>query len=103
MWEAGKEVSWLGNLYKELRLIQKDPTLIYCDNQSTTAIAKNPLFHKRTKHIDGWFHWFREKVDAGRFIAEDIHTNDQTANVLTKALPCPKHERHTKEMGILPI
>jgi hypothetical protein len=103
LWEAGKEASWLRNLYRELRLTQQHPTKITCDNTGAVAIAKNPIFHKRTKHIDSRFHWVREKVQAGRFEAEICRTEEQTADVLTKALPRPKHERHTKEMGLSPV
>jgi Reverse transcriptase (RNA-dependent DNA polymerase) len=103
LWEAGKEASWLQNLYRELRLTQQNPTKITCDNTGAVAIAKNPIFHKRTKHINSRFHWVREKVQAGRFEAEICRTEEQTANVLTKALPRPKYERHTKEMGLSPV
>ena len=103
LWEAGKEVSWLRNLHRELGFAQQEPTMIMQDNTGTVAIAKNPLFHKRTKHIDSKYHWVREKVAAGRFDAELCRTEEQTADVLTKALPRPKHQRHTKEMGISPV
>jgi hypothetical protein len=100
IWEGGKEVSWLRNLYQELGLTQRHPTVIKCDNTGAVQIAKNPIFHKRTKHINSRFHWVREKVQAGRFDAIIIRDKDQTADVLTKALPRPKHQWHTKEMGI---
>jgi hypothetical protein len=95
IWEGGKEASWLQNLYRELGLTQRHPTTIKCNNTRAVQIAKNPIFHKRTKHIDSRFHWVRKKVQAGRFDAIIIHDKDQTADVLTKALPHPKHERHT--------
>jgi hypothetical protein len=73
------------------------------DNIRVVAIAKNPLFHKRTKHINSKFHWVREKVQAGRFDAELCRTENQTADMLTKALSCPKHQWHTNKMGIMPV
>jgi hypothetical protein len=103
LWDAGKEASWLRNLHRELGLTQTQPTTIMQDNEGTVAIAKDPLFHKRTKHIDSRYHWVREKVQAGRFDAELCRDEDQTADVLTKALPRPKHQRHTKEMGLSPV
>jgi len=45
IWEAGKEVSWLRNLYNELGFTQNDSTVIIQDNTSTVAIAKNPMCH----------------------------------------------------------
>jgi hypothetical protein len=76
-----------------------------CTNGEENSVCS--IFHangcKRTKHINSQFHWVREKVQAGRFEVEICHTEEQTANVLTKALPHPKHERHTKEMGLSPV
>jgi hypothetical protein len=103
LWEAGKEASWLRNLYRELGYPQQQPTMLMEDNEGAYSIAKNPIFHKRTKHIDSKFHWVREKVAVGRFNPELCHTEDQTADVLTKALPCPKHEKHAHEMGLLTV
>ena len=103
MWETGKEGSWLRNLHKELKLTQREPTKIICNNTGAVEIAKNPMYHKRTKHIDSHFHWIREKVAEGRFYPEICTTAKQTADVLTKALPRPKHQQHTREMGIAPV
>jgi hypothetical protein len=46
LWEAGKEASWLRNLYRKLRLTQQNPMTIMCNNIGAVAIAKNPIFHK---------------------------------------------------------
>jgi hypothetical protein len=62
LWDEGQEALWLRNLYQELGYLQDKPTKIYCNNVSAMAIAKNPLYHKRTKHIDTKFHWICEKV-----------------------------------------
>lgn len=74
--------------------------IIMQDNIGTVAIANNPTFHKKTKHIDLKYHWVQEKVQAGRFKVELCHNEDQAAGVLTKALPHPKHQCHKKEMGL---
>ncbi|PKU62268.1 Retrovirus-related Pol polyprotein from transposon TNT 1-94 [Dendrobium catenatum] len=46
------EVLWLRRLAAELQIEQKLPTPVHCDNISAIAIAKNPVFHARTKHIE---------------------------------------------------
>ncbi|KAL5545314.1 hypothetical protein UlMin_009098 [Ulmus minor] len=43
---------WLRNLLKELSMTQEEPTKICVDNKSAIALAKNPVFHNRSKHID---------------------------------------------------
>ena len=103
MWDAAKEASWLRNLYRDLGYTQPEPTQIMCDNTSAVAIAKNPLYHKRTKHIDSHYHWVREKVTARRFEVEFCPTNEQTADIFTKPLLRPKHVQHMREMGLSPV
>jgi hypothetical protein len=56
------------------------------DNQSTIALSKNPVFHKRSKHIDLCYHYIRECVDKGRIIIDYIATEEQLVDILTKAL-----------------
>ena len=103
LWKGGKEASWLQNLYNELGLTQGNPTTIISENTGAVNIAKNPLFHKRMKHIDSRFHWVREKVQAGRFKVEWCLSAEQTADILTKMLPRPLHEKHSALMGLSPV
>lgn len=52
MASAAPEVTWTIHLLEELGVTDLKPVILYCDNQSATHIAKNPVFHERTKHID---------------------------------------------------
>jgi hypothetical protein len=45
-------------------------------------------------------HWVRELVSNNVLNIHNIRDSEQTADILTKALPKPKHSRHTEEMGI---
>nr|CAD1827412.1 unnamed protein product [Ananas comosus var. bracteatus] len=56
---------WLRRILCDLHLKQLDPTIIYCDNQSTIAMAKNPVHHSRTKHIEIRHHFIRDQVANG--------------------------------------
>ena len=49
---ATQEAIWLRQLLADLRIDTKTPTEISEDNQGAIAMAKNPVGHKRTKHID---------------------------------------------------
>ena len=60
--EAGREACWLRSLYEELGYPQESPTLIKGDNDGSIAMARNPQFHKRSKHIGIRWHWIRELV-----------------------------------------
>ena len=45
---AIQESLWLQQLLSDL---QKQPTVIFEDDQSAISLAKNPKFHGRSKHI----------------------------------------------------
>jgi hypothetical protein len=59
---------------------------LLADNQSAIALSKNPVFHERSKHIDVHYHYIRECVDEGRIIIDYTATEEQLADILTKAL-----------------
>jgi hypothetical protein len=97
---ATKEVIWLRRLLIELGLDLDSPTVLHVDNQSAIAIARNPEFHDRTKHIEVRHHFLRHKVEGEEIRLEYTPTDEQTADVLTKGLVCDKHERFSKAMGL---
>ncbi|KAH7291764.1 hypothetical protein KP509_29G034400 [Ceratopteris richardii] len=49
---------------------------IYCDNLSSIQLARNPIFHARTKHIEVYYHFIREKVLAGDIDLVYVRTNE---------------------------
>ena len=53
---------WLKRLLKDLQVEVSDPTTIYCDELSNIQLAKNLVFHARTKHIEVHYHFVRERV-----------------------------------------
>ncbi|GKE24273.1 hypothetical protein Tco_1435785 [Tanacetum coccineum] len=83
--QANKEAVWLKMLLEELRHKQEKITL-FCDNQSALYLARNPTFHSKTKHIRVQYHFFCEKVKEGTVDMHKIHTNDNVADYLTKAI-----------------
>jgi Reverse transcriptase (RNA-dependent DNA polymerase) len=98
--EAGREATWLRNLYGELGYPQKEPTMIKGDNEGSVVLTHNPQFHQRTKHIAIRHHWVRDLVTDNVLDIQNCRDPEQTADILTKALPKPKHQRHREEMGI---
>ena len=71
---ATQETIWLRRLMTDLRISQVKPTVIREDNQGAIAVTKNPVGHKRTKHIDIKHHFVREAVDAGTITLEYCET-----------------------------
>ena len=99
---ATKEAIWLRSLISELKteLRLTEPTLIYEDNQSCIALAKNPVQHARTKHIDIQHHFIRDKVDSKEIELAYSPTDEMIADALTKALPHPRFSKHVESMGL---
>ncbi|XP_020682498.1 uncharacterized protein LOC110099637 [Dendrobium catenatum] len=80
------EVIWLRRLAAELQIEQKTPTSVYCDNISAIVIAKNPVFHARTKHIEIDYQFIRQHIASGDIQIQNIPSQHQIADILTKPL-----------------
>ena len=100
--EAAREASWLRNLYDELGYTELGPTLIKGDNNGSIAMARNPQFHQRSKHIAIRWHLIRDLVNDDILTIEECRDPEQTADVLTKPLTRLKHQKHVREMGLSP-
>lgn len=92
MSDAGREAIARKQLHDELEIKTRTP-IIYCDNQGALAIAENPTNHQRSKHIDIRYHFVRNAIKAGQINVEYIPTDQQVADVFTKALVKAKHLR----------
>ena len=97
---TAKEAIWLRQLLSELGLDMSSPTALHIDNQSAIAIARNPEFHDRTKHIDVCYHFLRQVVEDKSIELEYIPTRDQVADTLTKGLPPASYSKFREEMGV---
>ena len=91
--EGAKEVVWLRNLLSEIGFTQDGPTVVYIDNQSTIKICNNRVLSAKTKHIQLREFFLRSKVDDGTIRIEYIHSNENTADILTKILKRAVFER----------
>ncbi|MCO5592246.1 hypothetical protein L7F22_046244 [Adiantum nelumboides] len=89
--EASKEAIWLGRLVRDFDLPAYAPVL-GCDSQSALCLAKNAMFHTRTKHIDVRYHFIRQVLDDGLVTLTKLKTQDNPANVLTKCLAKTQHQ-----------
>jgi hypothetical protein len=98
--EAGKEIKWMRNLLMEMGFPISGPSLLLIDNQSALQVAKNPEHHGRMKHLDLCFYWLRDEVGKGYIQIEYVPTQEQIADILTKALPRPTVLRLLAKMGL---
>jgi hypothetical protein len=80
------ELFWIRMLLKEIQVYLAAPPVLWCDNISVIALAFNPMFHARTKHIEVDYHFVREKVLNRDILLKFISTQDQVADLFTKGL-----------------
>ncbi|PKU68977.1 Retrovirus-related Pol polyprotein from transposon TNT 1-94 [Dendrobium catenatum] len=99
---AASEVIWLRRLATELNLLQPAPTIIYCDNTSAMAIAKNPVFHARTKHIEIDYHFIHQQISSGHIALEHISSTDQIADIFTKPFSISRFTELRHKLNIRP-
>ena len=99
--QATKEALWWRTFLNELGFNSSEsPIQLFSDSQGSIALAKNPEYHSRTKHIDIKHHFVREHV-ANRNVRFDfVGTESMVADVLTKPLPRDSHIKFVKAMGI---
>lgn len=97
---AACQAIWLRNVLKEVTGEQIGHVLIYIDNKSAIDLAKNSVFHGRSKHIDIRYHFIRECIERGEVIVKHISSENQRADSLTKALLTVKFERMRSLLGI---
>ena len=98
--EGGKEIKWMRNLLYELGYSVSGSSPLMLDNQSAIAVSKNPEHHGRMKHLDLAHYWLRDEVETGTIRVEYVPTQDQLADILTKALPRPAVLHLRKQIGL---
>ena len=66
------------------------------------SITKDFQFHAKSKHIDVHVHFIRDKVLDGTITVSYVPTDKHVADLFTKGLAWIKHERFTRENGLIP-
>jgi len=103
--QAVKESIWLQTLLLDLgaRGHSSELSNIYIDNQGAIALARNPEFHARTKHIDIQYHFVRQHVESKKIHLAYCRTSEMTADIFTKALPQPAFTKHNLGLGLIDL
>ncbi|CAL9010688.1 unnamed protein product, partial [Prunus brigantina] len=60
--EATAQTIWLRFVLDDFGEMQSEATPLFCDNMSAISMAKNPVFHQRTRHINRRYHFIREAL-----------------------------------------
>lgn len=99
MAHIASEVCWLVRLLTGLRITTITSVKLHYDNMPALHIAKNPVFHKRTKHKEVNCHFRRDNVLQGLL---QLCYQNQLADVFTKVLPLPQHKDLLSKLRMIP-
>ena len=81
------EVLWLRKLLTEIGFPPRESSDLRCDNRAAISISENPVQHDRTKHVEVDRHFIKEKIEEGVISLPFVRSEEQLADILTKAVP----------------
>ena len=74
--------------------------MLQCDSQSAIMLAKNPVFHAKTKHIVIKYHFIQDVLEDKQMQLVKVHTTKNPTNLLTKGLLSESFAHCRELMGI---
>jgi hypothetical protein len=72
---------------------------LMCDNTNAISVAKNPVFHKRMRHLERRHHFLRDHIEKGDIEMRYIDTERQLADIFTKPLDVSRFADLWGEIG----
>ena len=90
---ATSEVTWCVLLLEELGVRDLKLVTLHFDTHSALHIARNHVFHERTKHIEIDCHFTRDKVMGGLLQLTYLPMTNQLADVFTKVFHSSQFQR----------
>jgi len=97
---ATNQALWLRKILRDLEQNDIEATVIKVDNKSAISMAKNPVQHGRSKHINVKFHAIRQAEKDGEVQLVHCSSDQQIADIMTKALPKGKFEVLRAKLGV---
>ena len=98
--EASKEGIWLHMLLNSVDHTTTTLTTICCDNNAAINLSEDPALQDHVKHIDIKHHFLHEHVQSNEISLSYINTNDNVADIFTKALDTKKFNRFREFLGL---
>ena len=80
------QATWMVNLVEEITSKNHGAITMKIDSMSAINLAKNPIAHGRSKHIEMRFHYLREQVADEKMDLEQYRTENQIADIMTKGV-----------------
>ena len=85
---AVQEVVWLKQFLQRLGITTHSEEAVTLYSYSTTALAyaKDPKYHKKSKHIEMKYHFIRDMIARGEVVMKHISTGSMVVDPLTKPI-----------------
>lgn len=104
MGQATCELQWIHYILQDLNVTVPLPIPLYYDNQAAVVIAKNLVFHERTKHIEIDCHLVKKtKLAYGFLLPISVSSGNQLADLFTKPLFAAHMAPASDKMNFLPL
>ena len=100
MTSAVQEAKFLSMLLSDMNIKLVNPVKLYVDNQGAIALAKNPVHHQRTKHIDIRYHFIRSEIANNNVDIQYVPSNENLADLFTKPVSRNKIKSFVKSFGL---
>ncbi|XP_019244384.1 PREDICTED: uncharacterized protein LOC109224252 [Nicotiana attenuata] len=95
------ELTWVVRLLSDFGVAVSYVVPVFSDNQAAIHIAKNPVFHEQTKHIELDCHLVRNKLGDGLISLHHVPTTSQLADIFTKPLTGAIHHSLLLKLGVV--
>ena len=84
---ATQEGKYLLSMLNEILNLEQTKFTLFCDNQSAISLAKNPVKHSRSKHIDILrFHFIRNEIENDSLAILYVPTDENVSDIFTKPM-----------------
>ncbi|UYV66657.1 hypothetical protein LAZ67_4002469 [Cordylochernes scorpioides] len=85
--QTTKEILWIAQILENFKCLTdaSRPITIFCDNRATIEFSKNNIENNMSNYIDKRYHYIREKVNSGDTHVNYFSTNDNLADIFTRA------------------
>ncbi|RVW77471.1 hypothetical protein CK203_053465 [Vitis vinifera] len=87
----------------DLGYLSRQPIRLFCDNKAACDIAHNLVQHDRTKHVEVDRFFIKEKLDDKIVELPKIRSEDQLADILTKAVSSQVFSKFLDKLGMCDI
>ena len=103
LYHACANAIWLRQLFEQIGDPCEEPVEVNCDNAAAVLIASGEAPHHKVKHIETKYHRIQEWVDRKQVEIVQVGTEDNYADIMTKALPRATFQDMVTCLGLVPV